>query len=109
MAGVRAAFPTARLHVVGTSDNPRYYRRVVRRIRAAGGWIQLHENLSRDELSALIGRVRYGIHAMREEHFGMAPAEMGRAGGIVGVPAGGGRGGAGGVPGRPSARTGARV
>src|SRR5262245_40144114 len=90
-AGVRAAFPAVRLHVVGTADHPRYYRRIASRIRAAGGWIQLHENLSRDELNALTGRVRYGIHGMREEHFGMAPAEMVRAGCIVWVPDGGGQ------------------
>ena len=34
---------------------------------------------------------RYGIHGMREEHFGMAPAEMVRAGMIVWVPRGGGQ------------------
>ena len=34
---------------------------------------------------------RYGIHGMREEHFGMAPAEMARAGCIVWVPRGGGQ------------------
>ena len=34
---------------------------------------------------------RYGIHGMREEHFGMAPAEMVRAGVIVWVPRGGGQ------------------
>jgi glycosyltransferase involved in cell wall biosynthesis len=34
---------------------------------------------------------RYGIHGMREEHFGMAPAEMVRAGMIVWVPNGGGQ------------------
>jgi glycosyltransferase involved in cell wall biosynthesis len=34
---------------------------------------------------------RYGIHGMREEHFGMAPAEMVRAGCIVWVPGGGGQ------------------
>ena len=77
--------------MVGTTDHTRYYRRIVRRIRAAGDWIQLHEDLSRAELDALIGRVRYGIHGMREEHFGMAPAEMVRAGCIVWVPDGGGQ------------------
>ena len=34
---------------------------------------------------------RYGIHGMREEHFGMAPAELARAGAIVWVPRGGGQ------------------
>jgi len=80
-----------RLHLVGTNDDARYYRRIVERIRAAGDWVQLHENLSRAELATLVGGVRYGIHGMREEHFGMAPAEMVRAGCIVWVPAGGGQ------------------
>ena len=91
VTGVRAAVPAVRLHVVGTPDDPRYYRRIVERIGAAGDWVQLHEDLSRAELSALVGRVRYGIHGMREEHFGMAPAEMVRAGCIVWVPDGGGQ------------------
>jgi hypothetical protein len=34
---------------------------------------------------------RYGIHGMREEHFGMAPAELARAGCLVWVPRGGGQ------------------
>ena len=34
---------------------------------------------------------RYGIHGMREEHFGMAPAELARAGVITWVPRGGGQ------------------
>jgi hypothetical protein len=34
---------------------------------------------------------RYAIHGMREEHFGMAPAELARAGVIVWVPRGGGQ------------------
>jgi glycosyltransferase involved in cell wall biosynthesis len=91
MTGVRARVPAVRLHVVGTKDHTRYYGRIARRIRAAGDWIQLHEDLPRAELDALIGRVRYGIHGMREEHFGMAPAEMVRAGCIVWVPDGGGQ------------------
>jgi hypothetical protein len=40
---------------------------------------------------ALLHTARYGIHGMREEHFGMAPAEMARAGMIVWVPNGGGQ------------------
>jgi glycosyltransferase involved in cell wall biosynthesis len=38
-----------------------------------------------------MARHRYGIHGMREEHFGMAPAEMALSGMIVWVPAGGGQ------------------
>jgi glycosyltransferase involved in cell wall biosynthesis len=76
MTAVHAAVPSVRLHLVGTNDDARYYRWIVERIRAAGDWVQLHENLSRAELATLVGGVRYGIHGMREEHFGMAPAEM---------------------------------
>ena len=39
----------------------------------------------------LMASCRYGIHGMREEHFGMAPAEMAAAGMVVWVPAGGGQ------------------
>jgi hypothetical protein len=42
-------------------------------------------------MRTLIATHRYGIHGMREEHFGMAPAEMVRGGMIVWVPNGGGQ------------------
>jgi hypothetical protein len=51
----------------------------------------MHQNLSRAALAALVARQRYGIHGMLEEHFGMAPAEMVRAGCLVWVPDGGGQ------------------
>ena len=44
-----------------------------------GPWIDFRHDLSRDDLRALMASHRYGIHGMREEHFGMAPAEMMRA------------------------------
>ena len=39
----------------------------------------------------LMATHRYSIHGMREEHFGMAAAELARAGAIVWVPRGGGQ------------------
>jgi hypothetical protein len=90
MTAVHAAVPSVRLHLVGTNDDARYYRRIVERIRAAGDWVQLHENLSRRAGHARRRRA-LRIHGMREEHFGMAPAEMVRAGCIVWVPDGGGQ------------------
>ena len=56
-----------------------------------GSWIEFRQDLSRDEVRQLMARHRYGIHGMREEHFGMAPAELVRAGQIVWVPRGGGQ------------------
>ena len=89
VAGVREQVPEAGLHIVGTPDDRRYARRVTARARAAG--FVVHENFSRARLVDLVARQRYGIHGMAEEHFGMAPAELVRAGCIVWVPNGGGQ------------------
>ena len=50
---------------------------------AHGDWITFHQDLPRSAVAAMLGRARYGIHAMEREHFGMAPAEMTRAGMLV--------------------------
>lgn len=93
LARVRDTFPDLTLTVVGTWDrHTRQYRdRLVNLARSFGAWIEFRENVSRDELRRLMATCRYGIHSMREEHFGMAPAELARAGCIVWVPAGGGQ------------------
>ena len=91
LAEVRRSVPDVHLHLVGGRDSRRYYRRIARLARIHRTWIRLHENLSRPELVQLVASQRYGIHAMREEHFGIAPAEMVRAGCIVFVPDGGGQ------------------
>ncbi|PYM27380.1 MAG: hypothetical protein DMD78_02130 [Candidatus Rokuibacteriota bacterium] len=87
--GVRRHMPGVTLHIVGTPDDRVYVRRIAARARAAG--FAIHQNLSRDALADLLTHQRYGIHGMLEEHFGMAPAEMVRAGCIVWVPNGGGQ------------------
>jgi glycosyltransferase involved in cell wall biosynthesis len=53
-------------------------------------WITWHENLVRAEIEKLAGRSRYGLHAMEDEHFGIAVAELATAGCVVLVPASGG-------------------
>ena len=69
----------------------RYCRELQRLAASLGSWIDFRQDLPRDEISGLMASHRYGIHGMREEHFGMAPAEMVRAGLIVWVPRGGGQ------------------
>jgi glycosyltransferase involved in cell wall biosynthesis len=92
VARVRETAPDVRLHIVGTPDaHPLYVRRIRRHVRAQAGWITLHENLPRAELLRLMAGQRYGIHGMRQEHFGIAAAEMVSAGAIVFVPADGGQ------------------
>jgi hypothetical protein len=57
----------------------------------SNGWITLHGALSRAALVRLVAANRYGLHAMHEEPFGMAVAEMVRGGCIVWVPRSGGQ------------------
>jgi len=81
---VRAAtLRDARLIVVGSAVDHEYTNRIVRIAANHGEWIDFCEDLSRDELNRLMGQSRYGIQAMENEHFGMATAEMTRAGMLV--------------------------
>lgn len=93
LARVRERIPAITLTIIGTWDRHarRYRDRLFDRARSLGSWIEFRQNLSRDEIRALMATHRYGIHGMREEHFGMAPAELARAGCIVWVPRGGGQ------------------
>ena len=93
LARVRVHAPDLRLTIVGTSDRhtARYFAGLQSLARSLGEWIEFRQNVSRDELRELMGSHRYGLHGMREEHFGMAPAELVRAGAIVWVPNGGGQ------------------
>ena len=92
---VRERHPNIRLHLAGSQDSrceARDFLRDLRRlVRANRDWVELHENLSRDGLMELMGRCRYGIHALVNEHFGMAPAEALMAGCIPFVHNSGGQ------------------
>jgi glycosyltransferase involved in cell wall biosynthesis len=74
--------PNARLAIVGSAVDRQYTQRI-KALAAGHAWIEFHEDLSRDVLNALLRRSRYGIQAMVGEHFGMATAEMTRAGCLV--------------------------
>jgi glycosyltransferase involved in cell wall biosynthesis len=87
---VRAGGDDVGLHIVGVPDDRRHTRLVRRLAHEHADWIRLHLDIPRADLLRLVGRQRYGIHAMPDEHFGIAVAEMVRAGCIVFVPDGGG-------------------
>jgi glycosyltransferase involved in cell wall biosynthesis len=93
LARVRIHVPDLTLTIVGTWDRHvrRYRDGLLTLARKLGPWIEFRDDASRDEVRALMATHRYGIHGMREEHFGMAVAEMARAGCIVWVPRGGGQ------------------
>lgn len=84
------AMPDARLLVVGSRVDDDYSRRLHRFAARDRDWIDFREDLPRAGLNALMGRCRYGIQAMEYEHFGMASAEMARAGCLVFPHASGG-------------------
>jgi glycosyltransferase involved in cell wall biosynthesis len=93
LARVRESVPDITLTLIGTADRTTggYLRSLKALAGSLGSWIDFRDNVSRDELRQLMASHRYGIHGMREEHFGMAPAELARAGTIVWVPRGGGQ------------------
>jgi glycosyltransferase involved in cell wall biosynthesis len=93
LARVRERVPDLTLTIVGTWDrhSQRYFRSLTALAASLGSWISFRDNVSRDEIRGLMASHRYGIHGMLEEHFGMAPAELARAGAIVWVPRGGGQ------------------
>ncbi len=88
---VRASHPGVELHIIGTDDGSSAVTTWLRQ-RAAedGDWFHLHEDVDRPTLLSIVSRCRFGIHAMVEEHFGMAVAEVIRAGGVPFVHASGG-------------------
>lgn len=93
VARIRKSVPDLTLTIVGTWDRhtKRYFESLAALAASLGPWIEIRTDLSRDDVRRLMASHRYGIHGMREEHFGMAPAEMARAGAIVWVPRGGGQ------------------
>lgn len=77
VAGLRAVGERVHLHLVGSRSAES--TAVLRRARELP-WVRVHEDLPRTALLALLGRHRYGLHAMQDEHFGIAVAEMVGAG-----------------------------
>jgi glycosyltransferase involved in cell wall biosynthesis len=88
----RQQAPGLELHLVGSrGSEAAYYEKVRALVAARPSWLHLHEHLSRSDLQRMAGSYRYGIHGMRDEHFGMATAEMVEGGCIVFVPDSGGQ------------------
>jgi glycosyltransferase involved in cell wall biosynthesis len=88
---VRVSFPGIRLRIVGGHGPRRYEERIAGLLRDRAAWASLEIDAPRAALDAVLASYRYGIHGMREEHFGMAGAEMVAAGMIVFLPQGGGQ------------------
>jgi glycosyltransferase involved in cell wall biosynthesis len=90
LAAVRERGHDVNLQIIGSVDSPAYLRRVTAAAAPHRAWISFHHDLARDEMARVVVRNRYAIHAMLDEHFGIATAELQRAGCITFVPDSGG-------------------
>lgn len=80
------------LWIAGSRDpHHRAYGKRVIAMSKERPWIALHESPSRAEVDTLLRRARFGLHAMSDEHFGMAIAEMAANGCTPLVPRDGGQ------------------
>ena len=75
--------PDAGLIIVGSPVDPEYSARIRRFAARDRHWIEFREDLPRPAIDRLMGECRYGLQAMEDEHFGMATAELARAGCLV--------------------------
>jgi glycosyltransferase involved in cell wall biosynthesis len=78
------------LTLIGHSDDPAYGAQLEAMARGRP-WFRWIRDVSRSQLLAELSQHRYGIHTMAEEHFGIAPAELQRAGCITFVHNSGGQ------------------
>lgn len=91
--GVREVGHDVHLHVVGPESKALdpAYGRLVREMAAERDYVFLEGECTRERLVELMTTHRYGLHGKREEHFGMAVAELAAAGTIPFVPDDGGQ------------------
>lgn len=91
LEAVRARGHAVRLRLIGPPARDRGFRRELDRLLARhAAWVRIEGSLSRRDVAERVSRCRYGIHGMVGEHFGIAVAEMQRAGCLVFAPARGG-------------------
>lgn len=77
------------LHVLGSFEHAAYARHVRRLAQKAGSWVVLHGGLYSDAKARMLERHGFGLHLRRDEAFGIAVAEMVKAGVVPFVPASG--------------------
>jgi glycosyltransferase involved in cell wall biosynthesis len=88
---VRSLGEDLALDIAGFAHEDGYAAQLRARVREAGPWVTLHEDLPRAELLELLASSRYGLHGMQAEPFGIAVAEMARSGCVVFTPPDGGQ------------------
>jgi glycosyltransferase involved in cell wall biosynthesis len=87
---VRESGHPVRFTLIGSPDQPETVQELAQLAQENSDWFTLHTHLPREQLVQIIARHRYGIHPMVGEHFGIAIAELQRAGCIPFVHRSGG-------------------
>jgi glycosyltransferase involved in cell wall biosynthesis len=88
---VRAAGFDVHVHILGTSGNQAYIRSMESLCRDLGPWAVMEGLVEGKDKCAMIARHKYGLSGRAFEPFGIAVAEMAKAGCLVWVPRGGGQ------------------
>lgn len=90
VARVRARGHELKLCIVGHRESARYLNKLHALAAPHRDWITFHHDIPRDEMVRLVSECRFGIHGMKDEHFGIAVAELQHAGCITFLRNGGG-------------------
>jgi glycosyltransferase involved in cell wall biosynthesis len=88
---IRQVKPQIHLHIIGRSSDKKLGKKINRLCSQNADWLFWEKKLSRKQLTALVAQHKYGLHGMLNEHFGIAVAEMVKAGCIPFIPPGGGQ------------------
>jgi glycosyltransferase involved in cell wall biosynthesis len=91
LSGVRERGYDVHLHILGGLDDSPYAKRLKKLSEANADWVFLEGMTYGERKKCLLAGHRYGINACENEAFGIAPAEMAKAGCITFAPDGGGQ------------------
>lgn len=78
------------LHILGGKSHPKYSRKIIE-MAGERDYIIYEGFVSRKKLTEIVANHKFGIHCMKNEHYGIAPAELVRAGCITFVHNSGGQ------------------
>jgi glycosyltransferase involved in cell wall biosynthesis len=79
------------LHIIGRRGRTSYARKIEDLCGRHADWVRLEGEMYGPEKEAFLARHKYGLSGCRSEAFGIAVAEMVKAGLVVWVPNGGGQ------------------
>jgi len=88
---IRKRIPDVHLHIIGNRSDRFYYKKIVYLSKKHSDFIHFDGIVSAKRKTEILNNHKYGIHGKRNEPFGIAVAEMVKAGLIVWVPDGGGQ------------------